>query len=428
MGGAGRRRRAAARARRARLLGRARRAARAGRARAARGRARRGDRRAATRRRPTCRGRRPATRTSRGSESSSQGPSGRCAIVGEGGWTPQTAADVLAFCEANRIPGGGVVPLPGLRRQPLRGLRRPPDARAWTRSSRARVEDADLILALGGRLGEVTTRGYTLLEAPRPRQTLVHAHPDPDELGRVYEAELPIVSALPELAAALGRLAPVDASRWEDWARGRACRLPGEPRPPRASRRPRSRRGDGVPPAAAAGRRDRHLRRGQLHRLGAPLLRVLAATRRSSRRAPARWATGCRPRWPRRCSIPARLAVCLAGDGDFMMSAAELATAVQYGLDRDRSRGRTTACTGRSACTRSGSIPGASSAPTSSTPTSPTFARVVRLPRRDGRADRGRRGRVRARRRVGQAGRDRPARRPEAIHPRFTIARLRASA
>ena len=77
-----------------------------------------------------------------------------------------------------------------------------------------RVEEADLILALGTRLGEIATRQSSLLEPPRPRQRLVHVHADPDELGRVYEAELPIVSGSPQFAAALR---PVEGAHREAW-------------------------------------------------------------------------------------------------------------------------------------------------------------------------------------------------------------------
>ena len=59
-----------------------------------------------------------------------------------------------------------------------------------------------MLLAIGGRLGEVPTNGYTLLRAPVPRQRLIHVHPDPDELGAVYQPELGIVSGLPQFAAA----------------------------------------------------------------------------------------------------------------------------------------------------------------------------------------------------------------------------------
>ena len=58
------------------------------------------------------------------------------------------------------------------------------------------------MLAIGPRLGEMTTSGYTLLAPPRPAQQLVHVHPGAEELGRVYQAELLINSGMPQIAAA----------------------------------------------------------------------------------------------------------------------------------------------------------------------------------------------------------------------------------
>lgn len=81
-----------------------------------------------------------------------------------------------------------------------------------------RVQAADLVLALGVRLGEMTTGGYTLLRAPRPAQQLVHVHAGPEELGRVYAADL-LVQASPGCAArALAGLAAPQAPRWQQWA------------------------------------------------------------------------------------------------------------------------------------------------------------------------------------------------------------------
>ncbi|HOW48729.1 MAG TPA: thiamine pyrophosphate-binding protein, partial [Rubrivivax sp.] len=80
-----------------------------------------------------------------------------------------------------------------------------------------RVQAADLVLALGVRLGEMTTGGYTLLRAPRPAQQLVHVHAGPEELGRVYAADL-LVQASPGCAArALAELAAPQAPRWLQW-------------------------------------------------------------------------------------------------------------------------------------------------------------------------------------------------------------------
>ena len=82
-----------------------------------------------------------------------------------------------------------------------------------------RVKDADLIIAVGARLGEMTTGGYTLIEAPRPRQRLVHIHAGPEELGRVYAADLLLQSAMACAAMALeGLAAPVQVP-WTDWTK-----------------------------------------------------------------------------------------------------------------------------------------------------------------------------------------------------------------
>jgi acetolactate synthase I/II/III large subunit len=67
----------------------------------------------------------------------------------------------------------------------------------------ARVKDADVVLSIGARLGEMTTSGYTLFDVPVPKQTLIHVHSDPNELGRVYQAELMIASGVNEFASAL---------------------------------------------------------------------------------------------------------------------------------------------------------------------------------------------------------------------------------
>ena len=80
-----------------------------------------------------------------------------------------------------------------------------------------RVRDADLILAIGARLGEATTGGYTLLEAPRPAQTLIHVYPDPEELGRVYQPDLPIGAGMGPFTSAAAQLEALDDAPWSDW-------------------------------------------------------------------------------------------------------------------------------------------------------------------------------------------------------------------
>jgi acetolactate synthase-1/2/3 large subunit len=82
-----------------------------------------------------------------------------------------------------------------------------------------RIRDADLLIAVGPRLTEIETQGYTQPAPPVAPQTLVQVHPDPDELGRVYQPTLGILSGVDSFAAAVDADVPVDGSRWVDWAR-----------------------------------------------------------------------------------------------------------------------------------------------------------------------------------------------------------------
>ncbi|MFU1933003.1 thiamine pyrophosphate-dependent enzyme, partial [Bordetella avium] len=66
----------------------------------------------------------------------------------------------------------------------------------------------DLVLAVGTRMGEATTEGYTLIESPVPRQQLIHVYPDPCELGRVFAPTQSIVADPANFAAAVVELRP----------------------------------------------------------------------------------------------------------------------------------------------------------------------------------------------------------------------------
>jgi len=79
-----------------------------------------------------------------------------------------------------------------------------------------RVRESDLLVVIGARLGEMTTGGYTLLQPPRPKQKLVHVHAGAEELGRVYQADLPINASMKAFAAAAAQMVPVDASAWRE--------------------------------------------------------------------------------------------------------------------------------------------------------------------------------------------------------------------
>ena len=77
----------------------------------------------------------------------------------------------------------------------------------------ARVKNADLVLLVGGRLGEMPSQGYTLFDIPNPKPKFIHVYPDPDELGHVYRADLAINAAPTAFAAALEGLQPPNEIR-----------------------------------------------------------------------------------------------------------------------------------------------------------------------------------------------------------------------
>ena len=143
-------------------------------------------------------------------------------IVGGGGWDAEACQRIQAFSEANDLPVGC-----SFRCQDYFDNRHPNYIGhigiGLPEPLRHRLATTDLMIVAGARLGEVTTGGYSLLEIPRPKQTLVHVHAGAEELGQVYQADLPINAAPRAFAAALSRLEPVDSSAWrESTAQGHA--------------------------------------------------------------------------------------------------------------------------------------------------------------------------------------------------------------
>jgi acetolactate synthase-1/2/3 large subunit len=136
-------------------------------------------------------------------------------ILGGGGWSDQAAADVRAFAEAANLPVGC-----SFRCQDLFDNGHPNyagDVGIGINPQLAeRVKNADLLVVVGARLGEMTTSGYTLVAIPVPRQTLVHVHPGAEELGRVYQAALPINAGMAEFAAMAKALGPVPHRAWDN--------------------------------------------------------------------------------------------------------------------------------------------------------------------------------------------------------------------
>ena len=253
------------------------------------------------------------------------------AIVGGADWSPRAAHHFANFAYRHGIPVAAA-----FRRQDCIANSCPvyagnlgygPNPRL-----QQRIRDADLILAVGTRLGEATTDGYTLVTPDHPAQTLVHVHPDPNELGRVYHADLPICADMGEFAEMVDEWVDPDSARlssgeqahseWLDWS---------DPKPR-----------DGVAldlgPCVAAMRErlpdntiicngagnfsgwwHRYWRYGTMPTQLAPTSGTMGYG------VPAAVAAALR--------FKDRPVVAVAGDGDFLMNGQELATAAQHGCD-----------------------------------------------------------------------------------------------
>ncbi|HKP18958.1 MAG TPA: thiamine pyrophosphate-binding protein [Gaiellaceae bacterium] len=247
-------------------------------------------------------------------------------VVGGGGWSEQAGRDVIAFAEASNVPVAA-----SFRRQDYvdNGSRAyaGPLTIGMDPKLAQRIQDADVLLALGTRLGEVATRQYSLLEPPRPRQTLIHVHADPRELGRVYEADLAIASGSSELAAQLRpvegahRAALVEEARADYLANLRHDPLPGDVQLGDVLAHLRERLPEDAVLTNGAGNYTVWCHRFyEFRRYGTQLAPCAGAMGYG---IPAAIAA--------KLLHPERAVVCVSGDGDFLMSGHELATAVQYG-------------------------------------------------------------------------------------------------
>ena len=197
----------------------------------------------------------------------------------------------------------------------------------------SRVADADLILAVGARLGEMTTGGYTLLKPPRPAQKLIHIHAGPEELGRVYTADLMLQSSMACAAKALETLAPPNALPWAAWTEG--AHADYESNHVAQALAPLD-MAEVVKTIARLAPTDSVLTNGAgnfsgwLHRYYRyPALQHAGRTQL----APTSGAMGYGVPAAVAASLlyPERTVINIAGDGDFLMTGQELATATGYG-------------------------------------------------------------------------------------------------
>jgi acetolactate synthase-1/2/3 large subunit len=252
-------------------------------------------------------------------------------LLGGSRWTEAGCAAATRFAEAFELPVATT-----FRRAHLIDARHPnyagdlgigPNPKLL-----ARIKASDLVVLVGGRLSEMQTQGYTLLDIPTPQMPFVHVHPDVGELGRVYHPRLAINATPSAFALAAAALAAPTAPRWRGTARAAHDEYVAFSEKPTA-----------VPGAVNLGEIVVWLRdnlpddamicngagnySGWIHRF-------YRFRKFATQLAPTAGSMGYGV--PAAIGVkrlhPERTVVAIAGDGDFLMSGQDFATAVQFGI------------------------------------------------------------------------------------------------
>ena len=251
-------------------------------------------------------------------------------LVGGSRWDPAACAALAAFALSHALPVACA-----FRNQHLFDNRHPQYAGdvgiGVNPRLAARVRDADVLLVIGERLGEITTSGYTLLQPPVPQQTLIHVHPGSEELGRVYQPALAIAATPGSFLAGMNAGSAPDATAWRDTLAAIATDRA-------AWRAPRAVPGD-LDLWQVVTWLDTRLPEDAIVTNGAGnysvwLHRLFRYRTFASQLAPYSGAMGygVPSAIAAKALHPERTVLSWNGDGCFLMNGQELATAVQYGL------------------------------------------------------------------------------------------------
>lgn len=253
-------------------------------------------------------------------------------VLGGGGWTSAACEDLAAFAQSFDLPVACA-----FRRQDLIDNRHPnyvgETGLGMDSRIAQRVKEADLIIAVGARLGETSTQGYELLAVPRPAQRLVHVHADPEELGHVYHADVPVLASMPEFARAARALRPERPGPWGDWTRAARSDYLDHLRPPVGMPgdvdlgQVMVQLGEALPAdtIVSNGAGNYTLWVQRFWRYGGLRTQLAPTSGTMGYGLPAAIAA--------KLVHPERTVVCFAGDGCFLMNGQELATAMQYGAN-----------------------------------------------------------------------------------------------
>jgi acetolactate synthase I/II/III large subunit len=261
-------------------------------------------------------------------------------IAGGGGWTPQAAQALQRFAENWQLPVGNA-----FRFQDTFDNHHPLYAGdvgiGLNPKLAARIKESDLIIAVGPRLGEMTTGGYTLLQPPKPRQKLVHIHASAEELNRVYQADLAINATMNAAARSLEVLTAPPEVPWTAWTQAAHADYEANLQPQALPGLPGDTERGVVDMPAIVGVLKKHLPEDAVLTNGAGNFASWVhryfkhhglAKGFKTQLAPTVGAMGCGVPYGIAANIVSgRTVLTMAGDGDFLMNGQELATAVQYG-------------------------------------------------------------------------------------------------
>jgi acetolactate synthase-1/2/3 large subunit len=248
-------------------------------------------------------------------------------LLGGSGWTETARDDIRAFAATHTLPVAC-----GFRRHDLFPADDPLFIGELGLGANPalvqRVREADLLLAVGSRLGEATTQGYTLPRRGTP--ALIHIHPSGPELGRVFPTMLAIHADVASFAAAARRLAPTGTERRRGWVEAARADFIADRTPKPSKARldlaavmvslDAALANDAIVTVDAgnfSGWPQRYLRFGGGRRLLGPTNGAMGYG------VPAAIAA--------KLAAPHRPVIACIGDGGFGMTGQELATAVQYG-------------------------------------------------------------------------------------------------
>ena len=253
-------------------------------------------------------------------------------VLGGTGWDAESVKAFGDFAERFGLPVAVE-----FRRQMLMSADHPCYAGDLSLSAdprlKQRLTDADLLILVGGQFSDIASQAFTLLDIPQPKMKLVHVHPDPNELGHLYRADLPIVASPRDFAAALADLKPAAAPAWKDAAAvaHAQARAWGDPA---GTKSPGELQMSWIMQAV-----DKHLPGDAIICNGAGNYAIWVHRYHKyrawgSQLAPTSGSMGygTPAAVGAKAAHPERTVVAFAGDGCFLMNGQEFATAVQYDL------------------------------------------------------------------------------------------------